>query len=76
MPSTEISTGCVEHVVGKPFRPGQHLADQPDVVLDHASEEIHAGDLSVSEDEQRPRWMEVHLARRVDPEARRRSPPA
>ena len=66
----------IEDAVGQTFGSGQHLADEPDVVLDHSGEQIHGGHLSVGRDPQASRRVEVHLARRVDPEARRPSSPA
>ena len=66
----------VEHVVGEALDTREHLSDQPDVVLDHANEQIHRRHLSVGRDAQASRRVEVHLARRVDLESRRLPPPA
>ena len=68
--------GCVEDVIRQLFGPRQHLGDEPDVVLDHAGEEVHAVHLSLGGNAERPGWMEMHVARRLEAERRRPAAPA
>ena len=46
MPSTESSTGVSRTSSCRRSARVEHLADEPDVMLDHAGEQIHAGHLS------------------------------
>jgi hypothetical protein len=56
--------------------PIDDLADQPDVMLHDALEEVHACDLSASGDAQAPKRVVVDAARRLDLQSRpRRAPP-
>ena len=45
------------------------LADQPDVVLDHAGQQVHGGDLPVGRQPQAAGWVEVDAARRLQPDS-------
>jgi hypothetical protein len=59
----------VELLVAQAGGPVDHLARQPDVVLDHAGHQVHRGHLSCGRQAEAAGRVEVHAARPVDPGA-------
>jgi hypothetical protein len=59
---------AVQCFVVEPCGAVDHLADQPDVVLDHLDQDVHPSDLSAGRQAQACRRVEVDPARRVQEE--------